>query len=61
MSKLTLEFENDQEKDNFIGWFLDGGGEQQLDCTLPETDYYQTDLDYDTRSAIKITRKKHQP
>ncbi len=27
MSKLTLNFENDEQRDEFVGWFSDGGGE----------------------------------
>lgn len=26
--KLTLEFDSPEAADNFIGWWLDGGGEQ---------------------------------
>ena len=28
MTKVTLEFDNDESADRFIGWWLDGGGEQ---------------------------------
>jgi hypothetical protein len=61
MSKLTLIFDNDAEREDFIGWYLDGGGEQQFDYTLPETDYRSNDLNYTTRDEIRITRKKHDP
>lgn len=60
MSKLELIFDNDAEREAFIGWYLDGGGEQQFDYTLPETDYRSNDLNYKTRDSIRITRKKHE-
>ena len=28
--KLTLDFESDADRDDFIGWFLDGGGEYEF-------------------------------
>lgn len=28
--KLTLDFATDKDRHEFIGWFLDGGGEQQM-------------------------------
>ena len=28
--KLTLDFATPEDRDSFIGWFLDGGGEQQF-------------------------------
>jgi hypothetical protein len=28
--KLTLEFDNQEAANNFISWWLDGGGEQYL-------------------------------
>ena len=32
--KVTIEFPNQKIKDEFIGWFLDGGGDQTFDNAL---------------------------
>ncbi len=31
--KLTLDFATDEDRNSFIGWFLDGGGEYQFNDT----------------------------
>jgi len=30
MSKITFEFETEIQKEEFLGWFLDGGGENDF-------------------------------
>jgi len=40
MSKLTLNFENDKQREDFVAWFSDAGG---------ENDYWNF---YDTHSKI---------
>lgn len=31
-SKLTLIFDSDTRQENWIGWYLDGGGDRTLIC-----------------------------
>lgn len=39
--KVTLEFDNDQSADNFIDWWLDGGGEQEANFNSTSWNNYQ--------------------
>lgn len=34
--KITLEFDDKDAADNFVGWWLDGGGEQYLNFKTTE-------------------------
>ena len=56
MKTLTLEFDSEESYHNFVGWFLDGGGEQDFDHTLDDEHYYSTRwLPVD--SKIEVSKK----
>lgn len=38
MKTITLNFETEELCDNFIGWFCDGGGEDNFYSTIEYTD-----------------------
>ena len=59
-SKLTLVFDNDEQREDWIGWYLDGGGDQSYDMPYeydPKKGYHTADLNYETRDEIRIEHK----
>lgn len=47
--KIVIEFDNEEVRDNFLGWYLDGGGNYQfqescdIDCIKINGYYFDND------------------
>jgi len=62
MSKLTIEFPTDEDRDNFLSWFSDGGGESYYMDSLEDgsTMCHVNNIDYSRAfSAWGYDPKKH--
>lgn len=46
MSKLTINFESQKDLEDFVAWFMDGGGEDSLAdyCELRDEEFFDVGL-----------------
>lgn len=57
---LTIEFDSQELMEDFRGWFLDGGGDQDFiqSCASPiEEDPNKIDVDFEGETTIMISHK----
>lgn len=52
--RITITFDNEETKDFFIGWFLDGGGEQTMNDSAEEELETTLDIKWDEDFNFKI-------
>ncbi len=52
---VTFEFPNKEIKEEFLGWFLDGGGEYQFNESCECHGLSCVDVTFDNKSTLKIS------
>lgn len=50
MSEITLIFETEEQKEHFLGWFLDGGGEYEFCSSMISHDLGPVATNFDETS-----------
>ncbi len=55
MKKITIEFPDDEVCEEFIGWFLDGGGDQQFSesCNVHDLGSVWADVEEEDHIVVR--------